>query len=645
MKMPNLFVNAVATWDGKALTKGQKQIQGLEKGVKNLGKAFGISLGATALLAFSKASLQAAAADEKAQKQLALALKNVGLGRDAASAEKYIQQTEKEFAIIDDKLRPAYSRLAIATKNTVETQRLMGIAMDISASTGKDLDSVTGALAKAYLGNNTALGKLGIGISKADLKTKSFKDITDQLATTFAGAAKTSADSFAGSMEKLAIASNNAKETIGVGMIDALNLLGGDKNIDGFVSGLEQASLYIADIIRGIGVLGEKLRGIPVLGTAFSLPLDAYVQAIPVIGSYISILASLGEDIRKLDPAKRSYNGGSGGSGRDFVKEREGKALLTAEKKRTAAEIAAAKAKETAAKKQLLLEKARAALTKAAANFDLNKIQIAAALKATYDKDERLRLLAMQAIEDENGEAALSYIKMANALTTEQQTNKLAGIKTISETELNYINQLLLDELQRIKTTKMSEEEAALARQAAYAKYNAAIQQSGGLAEANFYTEKTQVELLSIAKLASLDKVAAAQATMDILNYNTQIDIIAKIAAAQKVADDAKYKAQQDYLALLAAPLPPLDAGGSGVKPPKFGVGGQPLYDQNGNYQYGDYMPPTGSSGSMGSVDNSITVVVEGNVLNSDDFDEAVSAAMRNAQRTGYSQYAAGSLP
>jgi hypothetical protein len=308
------------------------------------------------------------------------------------------------------------------------------------------------------------------------------------------------------------------------------------------------------------------------------------------------------------------------------------------------ADKAAAAAKAKADKAALMSEKARAAFQKAAAVFDLAKIQIAAALKATYDKDERLRLLAMQEIENDNGEAALAYIKQLDLLTKEQQTNALAGIKTISETELNYINQLLLDELQRIKTTKMSESEAAEARQAAYAKYNAAIAQSGGLAAANFYSEKTQMESLQIARLASLDTVAAAQATMDLLNYTTQKTIIERIAAAQKIADDAKYKALQDYLALLATPInPPVLVPPSGPKGPKFGIGGQPIYPEGGGFA--DYMGTATTSSSGGSVDNSVTIVVEGSVLDGDDFSEIINRTMLNNIRRGFSQSVAGALP
>jgi hypothetical protein len=187
----------------------------------------------------------------------------------------------------------------------------------------------------------------------------------------------------------------------------------------------------------------------------------------------------------------------------------------------------------------------------------------------------------------------------------------------------------------------MSESEAALARQDAYAKYNAAIIASGGLAAANFYTEKTQLELLQIDKLASLDTVEAAQTASNILNYNSQADNIKKLAAAQKIADDAKYKALQDYLALLAKPLPTPAAPSAPptVMPPGFGGGGQPIPPGYGGIF--DYLPPTGSTGSSNS---SITVIVEGNVLDGDDFAEKVNDALLDANRRGLPRTAAGFL-
>jgi hypothetical protein len=481
------------------------------------------------------------------------------------------------------------------------------------------------------------LAKYNTGLTKTELSTKSFSNILDVLLSQSAGAAADYLGTTSYQMDVLGIATGNASEIIGGGLVDAFAAIAGGTEASDAAIAIETVANAIADIEIAIG---RTIGAIPnLLKNLKNLPKNIFLgfagaQAGVKLTPKPKPEPPSALELSKLEQAKRLAKLEA-----DAAKRAK---LLAALQNKQADN---AKKQEAAEKKRLLLEKAKAALSKAAAVFDLNKIQIAAALKATYDKDERLRLLAMQEIENENGETALKYIDQLKLLTAEQQTNKLAGIKTISETELNYINQLLLDELQRIKTTKMSEDEAALARQAAYAKYNAAIQQSGGLADANFYSEKTQVELLSIAKLASLDKVAAAQATMDILNYTTQIDIIARIAAAQKIADDAKYKAQQDYLALLATqvviPAPIITPPSGGSQGPRFGIGGQPIWDDGmGGPGYG-----TGQGMGTGSVDNSVTVVVEGSVLDGEDFSDIINRAMLDNIRRGLSQFPAGTLP
>jgi hypothetical protein len=121
---PSVRIDIAAEFTGKkAFKQADTSTAQLSKNVKNLAKTFGVAFSATRVLAYAKASVKAAAADQKAQQQLALALKNVGLGRDAATAEGYIQRIEKEFGIVDDKLRPAYTKLAIATRDTAETER------------------------------------------------------------------------------------------------------------------------------------------------------------------------------------------------------------------------------------------------------------------------------------------------------------------------------------------------------------------------------------------------------------------------------------------------------------------------------------------------------------------------------------------
>ena len=363
--MSNIVIDIAAVFTGK---KGFKQAETatdkLGKNVKKLAGALGLALGGQQILAFGKAAVKAAAADEKAQKQLALALKNVGLERDAASTEAYIQKLQSEFGILDDKLRPAYQTLAVATGNTAEAQRLLNLSLDISASTGKDLGSVTAALSRAYLGNNTALSKLGVGISKADLKAGKFEDIIANLETTFAGAATQSANTFQGSIDKLGVAAANASEIIGTGLIDALKGLGDEDSVDNLAKSMQDVATYTADVIRGIGVMAEKLKGLP----GFSL-LD--VQMIPIIGAYISALNAAG----------KASKGGYGITAQGLAHLAELQARYTAAILKDEKKITEEQKKQLKdAKLKAAIDKANLALNKGSDVFDMDKIQNAAAL-------------------------------------------------------------------------------------------------------------------------------------------------------------------------------------------------------------------------------------------------------------------------
>jgi len=100
--MANVMIDIAAEFTGnKAFKQAESATDKLGKQAKKLAAAFGLGLSATAVLAYGKAAVKAAVADEKAQKQLALALKNVGLGRDTASSEAYIQKLQSEFGIVD----------------------------------------------------------------------------------------------------------------------------------------------------------------------------------------------------------------------------------------------------------------------------------------------------------------------------------------------------------------------------------------------------------------------------------------------------------------------------------------------------------------------------------------------------------------
>jgi len=375
-------IDIAAEFTGKkAFKQADTATQKLTGGVKKLAGALGLAYGTTRILAYAKASVRAAAQDQKAQQQLALALKNVGLGRDAATSEAYIQRLQSEFGVVDDQLRPAYQRLAVATGDTAESQKLLNLSLDISASTGKDLQSVTAALSKAYLGSNTALSKLGVGISKADLKTKSFDDIVNQLSTTFAGSATAAANSFQGSIDRLTVASTNAKEVIGKGLIDSLQMLGGENGIAGTTKAIDELSIGLAESLVAATKLVLELEKIPLVGSflknitgnPLSLPKELLVFG---KGGMLDAFREYGKATAVLDytaaSAATSFEKGFG----TYAKIVKSAKTLTAE---TSKQLAATKLKTA-------LDKANSALGKGLDVFNIDKIQLAAAEKGQIEQ-------------------------------------------------------------------------------------------------------------------------------------------------------------------------------------------------------------------------------------------------------------------
>jgi hypothetical protein len=426
--MANVLIDIAAEFTGnKAFKQADTATDKLTKNVKKLAATFGVAFGTSAVLAYGKASVKAAAADQKAQQQLALALKNVGLGRDAAASEEYIQRLQTEFGIVDDLLRPAYQTLAVATGNTAEAQRLLNLSLDISASTGKELTSVTAALSRAYLGNNAALSRLGVGISKADLKAKSFEDITNQLQSTFAGSATAAANTFQGSIDKLAVASANASEIIGTGLIDALTKLGEDTSVADLATNMEKTALYIADVIRGIGVLAGKLKDLPIIGSV-------NVGMIPIVGSYLTLLREAG----KQAPVQKA-------SDNAHLKSLQSQFTIT--KKTTAQNKALTK--ETAAQlknKRLeqAIDKANLALGKGEEVFDMDKIQLAAALTNQAEQLGKATT-SSQILQIANDTARLnvkkSILALEDAIASKDEASITAATKKLNA-DLGVLNAL-----------------------------------------------------------------------------------------------------------------------------------------------------------------------------------------------------------
>jgi hypothetical protein len=196
---------------------------------KKAGLAFAAAAAAAGAYAVKLAvdGVKAAIEDEAAQVRLATALKNAtgATNEMIASVEKQILKTSLATGVADDQLRPALQRLSLSTNDVTKAQDLLNLALDISQATGKGLDSVANALGKAYDGNTASLGKLGIGLSAAELKAMSFTDVQTKLSDLFGGAAAANSETFAGRMQRLKVTFDEAKESVGAQLLPIIEQL------------------------------------------------------------------------------------------------------------------------------------------------------------------------------------------------------------------------------------------------------------------------------------------------------------------------------------------------------------------------------------------------------------------------------------
>jgi hypothetical protein len=245
----------------KNLKNADNDVSGFSGGLEKFSKVAGAAFLAAGVAAAGYAAklaidgVKAAIEDEAAQAKLAKTLENVTGATDdqIKSLENYILKTSLAFNVTDDDLRPSLDRLVRSTKDVEEAQKLQTLALNIAAGTGKSLQTVSEALAKAHDGNFTALKKLGGGIDESIIKQKDFDAATAALAKTFEGQASAQADTFQGKLGRLQIAFNEGKETIGAFILDAITPI---VNVI-----VEKVVPAIQDFTDGIGG-AEGLKGV-----------------------------------------------------------------------------------------------------------------------------------------------------------------------------------------------------------------------------------------------------------------------------------------------------------------------------------------------------------------------------------------------
>jgi uncharacterized protein YukE len=258
-----LKLNLLADVDkfGAGLDKAGKDAQGFGNKVKKYGKIAAGALAAVGAAAGAMAiklgvdAVQGAVEDELSQKKLATALRNTTKATDEqiASTEQYISRQQLAFGIADTKLRPALATLARATGDVTEAQKLNNLAIDISAATGKDLESVSLGLAKAYNGNIGALTRLGIPLDENIIKTKDFDAAAGELTRLFGGSAQENTKTLAGQLAILRETFGELQEGVGVKFIPVLkNLL---DNV------LKVARAFSGEDPEGLSARARELKG------------------------------------------------------------------------------------------------------------------------------------------------------------------------------------------------------------------------------------------------------------------------------------------------------------------------------------------------------------------------------------------------
>jgi hypothetical protein len=245
--------------------------------------------------------VKAAIEDEAAQLRLANALRTAtgATNNQIKATEDFILQTSLATGVADDSLRPAMQRLAVSTKDTSEAQRLLSLALDISKGKGIELETVANALGRAQDGNTTALGRLGLGLSKAELSTLSFTEVQAKLSELYGGAAAANAETFQGKIDRLKVGFDEAKESLGVALLP---------QVEKFITFLNDTAIpalnnFIAGLTGDEGLtnsLDETGKSFQGFGKFVAFTIDKIGSFIVFLREAIGLVVSLANEMIKV---------------------------------------------------------------------------------------------------------------------------------------------------------------------------------------------------------------------------------------------------------------------------------------------------------------------------------------------------------
>lgn len=414
MASPNIRIDIASEFKERGFKQASKASTGLDRQFKKLARTFATVFSVTAITQFGKQAVRAFEEDEAAARRLTTTLGNLGMAFEDPNVTRFISDLESATGVLDDALRPAMSRLLTTTASFVKSQELMTLAIDVSRGSSIALETVVSDLSRAYVGQTRGLAKYGLGLTQVELQTKTFAELQDILNNRFGGQSQAFLETYSGKISLLNVAYANMSETIGESLVDAMIMAAGQDGIAGLTAAMEDFGDEMADVIRGVGVLLSVLDKIP------GIKGDGIAGAITSpFGIGLKALSELG---KRTDKTLMFPTAGIGQPAIDAQRAKIEKERLKREKElerlRLKAAKDAAKRAEEARKKEIATQ----ALKKAGAIFDLEKIQIQAALQGKITAEEKLRLQLMQAIIDEN---AAKAAKLTADLTKAQADTKL----------------------------------------------------------------------------------------------------------------------------------------------------------------------------------------------------------------------------
>ena len=431
MTESNIKVVIAAELKKQGFDKAERATTNLENSFKKLGAAVASVFTAQQLYTFSKAAIKAFEEDEVAARRLTQTLSNMGLAFEDPKVKAFLADLESTSGVLDDKLRPAMQALLTTTGSVTKSQELLTLALDVAAGSGEDVVNVAQDLANAYVGNTKGLAKYRLGLTKTELAGKSFSEIQQVIAKQFGGQNAAFLDTYSGKVALLNVAYANFQETIGKGLVDAFTLLSGDAGIAGLTNAIADFGTQISDVILGVATLIDVINQIPGLS---NIPiLD--VGNIPVVGAWLKILQGLGQ-ANRLQP--KPFSTPMTITGQTDYYDKQGAARRKAEQDaaKRAKELAALQKKTEEARKKAAAEAAkrereREMLRRAGTVFDMQSIQVIAALQGNIDENQRLRLAALLALNVANAEAAekLGMAILATQATALQNVGAIVNAK------------------------------------------------------------------------------------------------------------------------------------------------------------------------------------------------------------------------